>query len=376
MATVQKGYSQRNSQQQGQSQGELITGQQQLNEAKAKLDRMKGEIQKIAGSLVSPDELVRFTLNACVKNPKLFECFNTAEGTASVFLSIITSRIIEIPCDGIHGYLVPYRQSAWENRPAAMICQFIPGYKGYVQLAYANTNIASVNCAAVFEKDDFDFEYGTRPYLRHKPTNSDSGPLAWSYAILNTRSGHTEFRVMTAADVLKRKNVSKAKDSGPWVDWEPEMWAKTAFLSLAKVAPMGNKVARAAAVDDRIQTHGNLTTDQLRSLKNDQPAALGYEKPEAAFESNGGDQREPEHEPARGQQQQRDEPQTEQRHEEPAEPVTAMSFLARIEDAVNATALKTILADATKALQQEQIEQHEHDQIASMAQEAKARLGK
>ena len=82
----------------------IITGQQQIAEAKAKLEKGKAEIQKIAGSLVSADELIRFTLNACIKNPKLFECFNTVEGTASVFLSIITSRIIEIPCDGIHGY--------------------------------------------------------------------------------------------------------------------------------------------------------------------------------------------------------------------------------------------------------------------------------
>lgn len=365
----QRGNQSRNSSGNGHQNGELITGQQQLNEAKAKLDRMKGEIEKIAGNLVSPDELVRFTLNACVKNPKLFECFQTAEGTASVFLSIITSRIIEIPCDGIHGYLVPF----YDSQKSAMICQFMPGYKGYAQLAYSNPNIASVNCAAVYENDAFDFEYGTDAYLRHKPTNDNRGKLAWAYAIFKTKDGYCEFRVLTKEDVEKRKNVSKSKDRGPWRDWEAEMWAKTAFLTLAKVAPLGAKVSRAAAVDDRIQTHGNLTTDQLQAIKAEKPAALGYEPTESAFEPTGEPQSQREPEPAR--RQQRQESRQEQR-EEPPEQVTAMSLLDRIENAVNANALKTIMADANKALQQQQIEQHEHDQIASMAQEAKVRLGK
>lgn len=265
----------------------IITGQQQIAEAKAKLEKGKAEIQKIAGSLVSADELIRFTLNACIKNPKLFECFNTVEGTASVFLSIITSRIIEIPCDGIHGYLVPF----YDSKKEAMICQFMPGYKGFAQLAYHNPNIASVNCSAVYENDQFDFEYGTEAYLRHKPTNGPRGDLTWAYAIFKTKNGDSEFRVLTKEDVLKRKNVSKSRDSGPWRDWEPEMWAKTAFLFLAKVAPLGTKVARAAAVDDRIQTHGNLTTEQLQIVAKDEPAALGYEHQEPAFDAPRDDRR-------------------------------------------------------------------------------------
>lgn len=339
----------------------LITGQAQLNEAKAKLDRMKGEIEKIAGSLVHPDELVRFTLNACVKNPKLFECFQTAEGTASVFLSIITSRIIEIPCDGIHGYLVPFFQSAYKDRPAAMICQFMPGYKGFVQLAYANSNIASVNCAAVFEKDDFDFEYGTQPFLRHKPTNGESGSLAWAYAIIKTRSGHCEFRVLTAADVLKRKAVSKSSDKGPWKDWEPEMWAKTAFLSLAKVAPMGNKVARAAAIDDRIQTHGNLTTEQLHALKKEEQPALGYETPESAFSDMGDDRRETE--PASRRQQQQREPDRDE--------MSAIPFDDQIADAMSQKALDTIGGD----IRASGFDQYEQDRLLKLVKEARARIG-
>lgn len=352
---------QRGGQRNGQ-QSELITGQQQLNEAKAKLDRMKSEIEKIAGSLVSPDELVRFTLNACVKNPKLFECFNTPEGTASVFLSIVTSRIIEIPCDGIHGYLIPF----FDKQRSAMICQFMPGYKGFVQLAYANNNIASVNCAAVFEKDDFDFEYGTQPYLRHKPFNGDGGALTWAYAVIKLRSGHSEFRVLTAADVLKRKAVSKARDSGPWKDWEPEMWAKTAFLSLAKVAPMGNKVARAAQIDDRIQTHGHLSTQDIKAIEREQVPALTHEPPEPTFSRQDDDRRQTE-------------PAKTKREPAPAaeshpEPPTAASFMQRIESAKSKTALTPLWTDVLDAQKNGFIDAGEFDQLSGMIQEARNRL--
>lgn len=356
--TYQKGNGNR------QQHTELITSQQQLNEAKAKLDRMTGEIEKIAGSLVSADELKRFTLNACVKNPKLYECFQTPEGTASVFLSIVTSRIIEIPCDGIHGYLVPF----FDNKRNAMICQFMPGYKGYAQLAYQNQNVASVNCSAVFENDSFDFEYGTESFLRHKPFNGDRGQLLWAYAIVNLRSGHTEFRVLTREEVLKRKAASKSRDSGPWRDWEAEMWAKTAFLSLAKVAPMGNKVARAAQIDDRIQTHGNLTTQDLRAIEHEQKPALTHEPPAPVFTRQDTDDRR-QTEPAK------QPPQTEPtQSERPPEPPTAMGFIEAIEGALNATALKKIATDASKAQADGFLDMNELDEINSMIQEAKKNL--
>lgn len=278
----------------------VITVSQQLTEAKDKLDRMTAEIEKIAGSLVTSDELKRFTLNACVKNPKLFECFKTPVGTGSIFLSIVTSRIIEIPCDGVHGYLVPFFQSAYKDRPAAMICQFMPGYKGYAQLAYQNPNVESVDCAAVYENDEFDFEYGTQEYLRHRPTNAQRGELAWAYAIFKTTSGISKFRVLNREDVLKRKAVSKSKDSGPWKDWEAEMWAKTAFLWLAKMVPLGNKVARAIAVDNRIQTVGNLTTEEIRKIEANPQAMLDYEAAEVPFDELREDRRQIE--PTRGRQ--------------------------------------------------------------------------
>lgn len=364
--TYQRGGQQQRNSQPGTS---LITEQDQLNEAKAKLDRMKAEIEKIAGGLVTSEELVRFTLNACVKNPKLFECFRTPEGTASLFLSVITSRIIEIPCDGIHGYLVPFFQSAYKEKPAAMICQFMPGYKGYVQLAYANQNVASINCAAVFEKDDFDFEYGTQPYLRHKPFNGKAGELRWAYGIVKMRSGHTEFRVLTREDVLKRKAVSKAKDSGPWIDWEPEMWAKTGLHNLAKVAPLGNRVQRALAIDDRIQTHGNLTTSELKAIARETPPALSHEPEEpSAFSRDTDDRRQLE--PAEGQQQ----PRRHESQQEQPEPATAASFMHRLEQALNAQAVKTIETDAAKALADGLIDQGEHNQLLVMVQETRKRL--
>lgn len=338
----------------------IITGQQQIADAKAKLERGKAEIQKIAGSLVSADELIRFTLNACIKNPKLFECFNSVEGTASVFLSIITSRIIEIPCDGIHGYLVPF----FDSRKNAMICQFMPGYKGFAQLAYHNPNIASVNCSAVYENDAFDFEYGTNSYLRHKPTNGERGELAWAYAIFKTKNGDSEFRVLTKEDVLKRKNVSKSKDSGPWRDWEPEMWAKTAFLFLAKVAPLGTKVARAAAVDDRIQTHGNLTTEQLQSVAKEDQAAIGYEPQEPAFEEPT-DHRRPVEEPR--QQRRTQEP----KQQQSAAPGIAQNIYDEINLAESIDDLQAAARSAAMAKEQGNIDQLQYDDM--MAKIAKKR---
>lgn len=354
-------YQSRAGQQRGGGPPNMITGQQQINEAKAKLERGKAEIQKIAGSLVSADELIRFTLNACIKNPKLFDCFDSTEGTASVFLSIITSRIVEIPCDGIHGYLVPF----FDSKKNAMICQFMAGYKGFAQLAYHNPNISSVNCAAVYEFDEFDFEYGTEAYLRHKPKNGDRGQLLWAYAIFKTKNGDSEFRVLTKDEVLKRKAVSKSRDSGPWRDWEAEMWAKTAFLALAKVAPMGNKVARAAAIDDKIQTHGTLTEQEIRVIEKEPLAALGQEQYEPAFTPQDTDDRR-QMEPASKSQERR---QTAQK--EAAAPQTPRDLFTRLQSAPDEPAIREIETEANDMVRSGQMSQAQRDELAILCNDAR-----
>lgn len=248
----------------------LTVATDRLNAVKAKLELGKGEIAKIAGKLVTPEELIRFTLNAILKNPKLLDCFDTREGTASVFLSIITSRIMDIPCDGIHGYLVPFN----DNQKNAVICQFMPGYKGFVQLALRNPKVASINAAAVYEHDEFEFEYGTQKFLRHKPVNGDRGKVIWAYAIWENDQGRSDFRVLTHDDIERRRNVSKSKNKGPWVDWYAEMAAKTALLALAKVAPLGANVAVAAKIDDRIESGGTLSAKELAEYAEGEPDAM------------------------------------------------------------------------------------------------------
>ncbi len=350
----------------------LITDQR-VDAAKKKLEAMKAEMIKVAGPLVDPDELVRFTLNAGIKNPKLFQCFDTLPGTASVFLSIITSRIIGIPCDGLHAFLVPFNQSEKNGIPAAMICQLIIGYKGFVQLALANPNVATFNAQPVFNDDKFDFEYGTESYLRHRPSGEihTDDQLIWAYAEYKSVKGGKDFRVLSRSQIDKRRNVSKAKDDGPWKLWYPEMATKTAILSLAKVAPLGHKVQLAARVTERIEAIGHLTKSDVEDMRSASDSRnLGYTPDEAAFEPPADDRRQME--PAGKSQQSR---QDLQQQEQP-EPITVASLLHRIEDAEqmrNKSALSTIWTDTQAALGKS-IDQGECDQIQVMIQEARSRM--
>ena len=45
---------------------------------------------------------------------------------------------------------------------------FMPMYQGLCKLAYNSGHVRSISSAVVYEADDFDYNLGTDPYVRHK----------------------------------------------------------------------------------------------------------------------------------------------------------------------------------------------------------------
>lgn len=109
----------------------------------------------------------------------------------------------------------------------------------------------------------------------------------------------------------------------------------------------------------------------VTSQQAEPPLAISHQPSGPSFEADTDDRRELE--PAVTQQ--RQEPQQEQRQQAP-DVITVHDLLRRIEEAETHAALKAIDAAARKAVEQQQIESHEHDQIIVMLQEAKRRIGK
>jgi hypothetical protein len=63
------------------------------------------------------------------------------------------------------GYLVPF----YNNKIRAMEATFIPGYRGLLDLARRSGEIEDIFAECVYESDEFDYELGATPRLRHVP---------------------------------------------------------------------------------------------------------------------------------------------------------------------------------------------------------------
>jgi recombination protein RecT len=111
-----------------------------------------------------------------------------------------------------------------------------------------------IDVQEVCENDEFDFEKGMEPYLRHKPAAGDRGKVIkyWAGAVLT--NGGKQFEVMSVEDIEQhRDKFSKAKDFGPWKDSPEWMFKKTVLRKLVKLLPKSAQAQLAVALDERAE---------------------------------------------------------------------------------------------------------------------------
>ena len=166
--------------------------------------------------------MVQIALNATHKQPKLLDC--TPE---TIAISLLNACETGLEPDGYHAHLIPYGKT----------CQFIPDYKGLIQLALINRVV--IDAYVVYENDAFEYVLGSNPKIEHAPALEDRGEMKCAYAIARTHDGQTKFVVATKDDIEKRRkqSASSSKSDSPWKKWPEEMWKKTAVKMLMKFVP-------------------------------------------------------------------------------------------------------------------------------------------
>jgi recombination protein RecT len=180
------------------------------------LERSRESIARVLPKHLDADRIIKLALVAYTKDSKLSGCT-----MSSVLQSVMTASQLGLefgPMGECH--LVAYGDK----------CQIIIGWQGLVRLAMQSGRVKSISARVVHEKDQFEYGFGLKPTLEHKPSrDADPGPLTHVYAVAHMADGETQFEVMTRAEVEAIKAKSKSAKNGPWSDSsEPEMWRKTA----------------------------------------------------------------------------------------------------------------------------------------------------
>lgn len=228
--------------------GELIKKRAEVGQRKAQAQglqglvmRMQGQIKKALPSTITQERFTRIVLTALSSNPKLQSC------TPGSFLGAMMQAAqlgLEPNTPTGQAYLIPYGN----------VCQFQLGYRGLIALAYRTGSVKSIEAHEVRENDDFDYEYGLEPKLRHKPAFKNRGPVIAYYAVVHMKDGGYCFEVMSKDDVeafAKAKSMGYGR--GPWQSDFDAMAKKTLVKKVLKYAPISTDFVRAVATDDTVK---------------------------------------------------------------------------------------------------------------------------
>lgn len=228
------------------------------------------EIKKALPSVMTPERFTRIALSAVKNTPKLAEC------TPLSFLAAMMNAAqlgLEPNTPLGQAYLIPYK-----NR-GQMEVQFQIGYKGLLDLAFRNERMQSIEAHTVYENDEFYFEYGLNPVLRHIPVWQEKGDILGFYAVFHLNNGGYQFEVMSKQDIDNYAiKYSKAfsGDYSPWkVNYEA-MALKTVLKRLLKTAPIQPEFRKAMSMDESVKME---IAPDMSEVKNENTEfVLGGEK--------------------------------------------------------------------------------------------------
>jgi recombination protein RecT len=207
------------------------------------LEQMKSEIARCLPKHLTPERMARIAITELRKTPKLQEC-----DPMSFIAAIMQASQLGLE-PGIMGscYLIPFNN----NQTGKVECTFMPGYRGFLDLARRSGQIVSLVARAVYANDEFRYEFGLKEDLIHRPAmQGDRGELVAVYAVAILKDGGHQFDVMSKKDVDAIRNQSKSKNNGPWVTHYDEMAKKTVLRKLFKWLPCSVEMQKAVSLDE------------------------------------------------------------------------------------------------------------------------------
>lgn len=204
------------------------------------LAQYKGEIARALPRHMTADRMTRIALTEFRKNPELQKC-----DPVSFMGAVVQCAQLGLePGNGLgHAYLVPF----YNSKRKVLEVQFIIGFRGMVALARRSGQIVSIQAHAVYDDDFFEYEFGLKPDLKHKPAprRKPDAKITHFYAMAQLKDGGTQFNVMSVEEVNK-----VAKPTGPWKDHYQSMGEKTAVRRLFKLLPVSIELERAVLADE------------------------------------------------------------------------------------------------------------------------------
>lgn len=202
---------------------QAVATKEDADQWRKQLQSMEPQFQRALPAHVPVERFVRATETAVMRDPELRTC-----DRKSLFQAIMQCAESGLMPNGRDAALVRFKSQV----------QFIPMIGGILRLMRNTGEVQEIVAEVVCEKDEFDYRMGDNPKIEHKPAMGDRGVVVGAYAVLKTKDGGIYREFMSRGEIDKIRNVSRAKDNGPWQSWFEEMARKTVLRRLAKKCPL------------------------------------------------------------------------------------------------------------------------------------------
>ncbi len=197
---------------------------------------MRVEIEKALPKDIDADRFIRTVVTAVQMNPKLLDA-----DRRSLFGACMKAAQDGLMPDGREAVLNIY--STKVKGPGgdywADMVQFLPMVRGLLKAMRNSGEVASVDAAAVYERDHFKFVRGDDPRIEHEPFlgADDPGQVIAAYVIVKLRNGETHREVMSKRDIEKVREASKAPNGPGWSKWYDQFAIKSVVKRAYKLLP-------------------------------------------------------------------------------------------------------------------------------------------
>jgi recombination protein RecT len=190
---------------------------------------MREQIQMALPAHVGVDKFNRVTVTAIQQNPDLL----TKADRRSLFGAVMRLAQEGLLPDGREAAIVMFGDKA----------QAMPMVAGILKKVRNSGELASIDALLVHANDKFTYRPGIDEVPAHEPDwFGDRGPVIGVYSVAKLKSGASFVEIMNKQQVEQVRNVSRAKNNGPWVAWWGEMARKTVLRRLAKRLPMSTDI--------------------------------------------------------------------------------------------------------------------------------------
>lgn len=195
------------------------------SEFKTAYKQIAPNIMQSLPSHIPPERFERAAMVAVQRNPDLL----AKADRRSLLLSLQRAAQDGLMPDGREGAIVLFGNQA----------QWMPMVAGLMKLARNSGEIASISAHVAYKGEKFRVVLGDEEKIEHeRDLEMADGEIVAAYAVAILKNGEKVREVMTRAQIEKVRNVSRAKNNGPWVSWYDQMAVKTVIRRLSKRLPL------------------------------------------------------------------------------------------------------------------------------------------